>query len=149
MAARGLRQLSTHQGWFSEDFKYFFVGDELDEIRTGEKTRILVFDFSDLDNPILHHTYYGTNYAIDHNAYVKGDYLYLANYTAGIRKIDISQIDVSRMSEVGFFDSYPGNDATNFNGVWSLYPFFESGVIAISDINTGLYLVTPSNASNP
>lgn len=48
------------------------------------------------------------------------------------------------MEEEGFFDTYPSNNNANFNGVWSIYPYFESGVIAISDINTGLYLVKPS-----
>lgn len=134
----------THQGWFSQNFNYFFVGDELDEIQTGTNTRLLVFDFTDLDNPQLHHTYYSDLPAIDHNAYVQGNSLYLSNYTAGLRLIDISQIATKRMQEVAFFDSYPSSNQANFDGVWSIYPFFRSGVVVISDISSGLFLVKRS-----
>ena len=33
----------VHQGWLSEDHRYFFVGDELDERDHGIKTRTLGF----------------------------------------------------------------------------------------------------------
>jgi len=45
---------------------------------------------------------------------------------------------------VGFFDTYPENDGTNFNGIWSNYPYFESGNIVISDINRGFFLIRKS-----
>ena len=45
------------------------------------------------------------------------------------------------MHEVGYFDTYPENDTTGFDGVWNVFPFFESGIIAISDSNRGLFLV--------
>ena len=31
----------THQGWFSDDHKYFSMGDEMDEIYRGVSTRTL------------------------------------------------------------------------------------------------------------
>ncbi|MBT8282752.1 MAG: choice-of-anchor B family protein, partial [Muriicola sp.] len=34
----------THQGWFTEDQRYFILGDELDEINFGFNSRTLVFD---------------------------------------------------------------------------------------------------------
>ena len=82
----------THQGWFTDDQKYFILGDEVDELNFWNNTRTLVFDFSDLDNPVLHTTYSGPSAAIDHNGYIKGNTYYLANYTAGVRFIDISDI---------------------------------------------------------
>ena len=45
------------------------------------------------------------------------------------------------MQEVGYFDTYPPNDEANFNGVWSVYPYFKSGNIVISDSNKGLFIV--------
>jgi choice-of-anchor B domain-containing protein len=131
----------THQGWFTEDHTYFILGDETDEINFGFMTRTLVFDFSDLDNLQLHHTYTGPTNAIDHNGYVKGDMFYLANYTAGVRMIDISDIENKSMTEVGFFDTYPDNDISSFDGVWNVYPYFESGNIVISDSNSGLFII--------
>jgi len=135
----------SHQGWLTEDHRFFLMGDEIDELSFGFNTRTVVFDFTDLDNPFQSFDYYGPTPAIDHNGYVKGDKFYLANYTAGLRVIDISNIDNQVMTEVGFFDTYPENDDVGFSGAWSVYPFFESGNIVISDINRGFFLVKDPN----
>lgn len=131
----------THQGWFTEDQRYFILGDELDEPNFGFNSRTLVFDFSDLDNPVLHTTYQGPTAAIDHNGYVLGNEFFLANYTAGMRLIDISQIEAGTLAELAFFDSYPMNNSTSFNGVWSVYPYFASGKIVLNDMNSGLFVI--------
>jgi choice-of-anchor B domain-containing protein len=131
----------THQGWFTEDQKYFILGDETDEISFGLNSRTLVFDFSDLDNPVLFSEYIGPTAAIDHNGYVLGNKYYLANYTAGLRLLNITN---GNLNEVAFFDSYTPNDNTSFNGVWSVFPYFESGHVILSDIDTGFYLVKPN-----
>ena len=130
-----------HQGWFDKNQHFLFVGDELDELNYGYKTRTLVFDLLDLDNPVLHYEYLGPNNAIDHNGYVKGDTFYLAGYTSGVRMIDVANIASKNMTEIGYFDTYIENDDTSFNGVWSVYPYLESGNIIVSDINTGLYII--------
>lgn len=135
----------THQGWFSEDQRYFILGDETDELTFGFDSRTLIFDLSDLDNPVLHTTYSGETAAIDHNGYVKGENFYLANYTAGIRILDISGIDGQTIVEKGFFDTYPSNNTAAFEGVWSVYPYFESEKIIVNDINSGLFVIKSSN----
>lgn len=104
----------------------------------------MVIDLRDLDQPILHHAYYGPTNAIDHNGYVKDDLFYLANYSAGVRIISIAGLENKNMTEIGFFDTFPEHNSTTFNGAWNVYPFFESGVIAISDINRGLFLIKKS-----
>ena len=44
----------AHQGWLTEDHRHFFMGDELDEVQGGvERTRTLVWDVADLDDPLL------------------------------------------------------------------------------------------------
>ncbi|MFD2529748.1 choice-of-anchor B family protein [Polaribacter marinaquae] len=134
----------THQGWFTEDFRYFILGDELDERDKGLNTRTIVFDFTDLDNPKHHFDYSGPTAAIDHNGYVKDNLFFQASYTAGVRIIDISNIDAKSFTEVGFFDTYPENDNTAFNGAWNVYPYLPSGNIIISDINRGLFVIRKS-----
>ena len=136
----------THQGWFSSDMRYFFVNDEDDEINFGMNTRTIVFDLLDLDNPLFHSEYSGDNQAIDHNLYVKGNLVYQANYTAGLRVLDISDID--NITELGYFDTRPENNNTSFNGAWSVYPYFDSGNIIISDINRGFFIVRESGTLN-
>ena len=131
----------AHQGWFTEDMRYFLLGDEVDELSFGGNTRTVVFDFEDLDNPSFKMNYFGPTSAIDHNGYVKGNSFYMANYSAGIRVLDISNISNEFINEIGFFDTYPPNDTTNFNGAWNVYPYFDSGNIIISDIEGGLFVI--------
>ena len=135
----------THQGFLSEDHRYFFLGDELDELQSGAPTQTRIFDLTSLSNSTLHVNYFGGVNAIDHNGYVKGNKFYLASYTAGLRVLDISQVQNKSVKEIGFFDTYPSNNNPKFNGVWSIYPFFESGIIAINDIDSGLFLVKTSD----
>jgi choice-of-anchor B domain-containing protein len=134
----------THQGWLTEDQRYFFLGDELDERDIGNDTKTLIFDLEDIDNPVLHQDYFGPTQAIDHNGYIVGNTYYLSNYRAGLRMLDISGVGNEEINEVGFFDTYPENDNVGFNGVWSNYPYFESGNIVISDIDRGFFLIRKS-----
>jgi len=131
----------THQGWLTEDHKFFLLGDELDEVRHGVSTRTLILDVSDLDNPSVKFFNSGFSNAIDHNGYVKGNEFFLSSYTAGLRIYDVSDLENSLMPEIAFFDTHPASDATSFNGVWSVYPYLESGNILINDIEQGLFIV--------
>jgi len=130
----------THQGWFTEDQQYFILGDETDELNFGFNTRTIVFDFSDLDNPQFSFSYSGPTPAIDHNGYVKGNTYYMANYNAGMRAIDITDIASGNISEIGYFDTIPGTNSAGFGGTWNVYPFFASGNIIISG-DEGFFLV--------
>ncbi len=136
----------THQGWFTEDQKYFIVGDELDEFNVGFNTRSIVFDFTDLDNPQFDFEYFGTTPAVDHNGYVKGDRYYMANYSAGMRALDISDIENGNITEYGYFDTFTPNNNASFDGSWSVYPYFTSGNIVISG-DFGFTLVRDENLS--
>ena len=129
----------VHQGWFTEDQRYFYQDDELDE--NGGNTRTLIWDLDDLDDPFLAEEYFGSTEAIDHNLYIKGNFAYESNYTAGLRILDIS--DPLNPVEVGYFDTYPSSNATSFNGAWSSYPFFASGHVIINSIEDGLFIVKP------
>ena len=131
----------THQGWFTEDQRYFIVGDEIDELNIGGNTRTIVFDLNDLDAPVFHFEHFGETAAIDHNGYVVGDKYYMANYRAGMRVLDISDIGNQNISEIGYFDTYTASNSAAFDGAWNVYPFFASGNIVISDIDRGFFLV--------
>ena len=130
----------THQGWLTEDHLFLLLGDELDEENFGHRTLTRIWDIADLDRPVLTRTHRGETQAIDHNMYVRDDYLYQANYRAGLRVFDLSRIN-DRLERVGFFDIYPADNASEFNGAWSVYPYFPSGVIAVSGIEQGLFLL--------
>ena len=127
----------THQGWLTENQEKFILGDEIDELNFGFNTRSVIFDVSDLDNPTFDFEYFGPTPATDHNVYVKGDVLYLANYKAGLRVLDISDIDNQNITETGFFDVYTPSNTAGYDGAWNVYPYFESGNILISSLQFG------------
>jgi len=132
----------AHQGWFSEDHRFFFSNDEGDEGK-GDPTRTLVWDMSDLDDPILIKEYFATTMDTDHNLYVRGNYMYQSNYGAGLRILDIS--DPTQPREVGFFNT----DTQGGGASWSNYPYFRSGVIAVTGIGTGVYFLKKRPALIP
>ena len=135
----------AHQGWLTEDHRYFLLDDEQDENAYPEAvptTRTLIWDVIDLDDPQLLSEYFGPTDAIDHNLYVVGDYVFQANFTAGLRILDIS--DVAHPVEVGFFDTVPGNDEARIEGVWGVYPFFDSGTVVVSSIGEGVFVLKPT-----
>ncbi len=130
----------THQGWLTDDHEYFYVNDELDEV-SGEqsRTRTMIFDVRDLDDPILVTEMLGTTASSDHNLYVQGNYMYQSNYNSGLRIFDVS--DPANPVEVAFFDVHPGSDDAGFSGSWSNYPYFESGTILVTGIESGLFML--------
>ncbi|HUF26122.1 MAG TPA: choice-of-anchor B family protein [Gemmatimonadaceae bacterium] len=131
----------AHQGWLSDDHQFFFLNDEGDELSgTAPRTRTIVFDVRDLDDPIVAKEFFGTTPATDHNLYVRGRYMYQSNYVAGLRVIDVT--NPIEPVEVGFLDTVPfGEIAPGFAGTWSNYPFFRSGVVAVTSMREGLFLV--------
>lgn len=143
IARRGYSNVQyVHQGWLSLDQRYFYQNDELDEQRGLAQTRTLIWDMSDLRNPTLVKEHMGVTRSIDHNNYTHGEYLFQSNYTTGLRVL--STKDPVELLEVAHFDTFPANDGATFNGTWSNYPYFPSGVIAVSDKNEGLYILDPA-----
>jgi choice-of-anchor B domain-containing protein len=139
----------THQGWLTEDHAYFLLGDEFDEILSRANTRTLVWDTSDLDELHLTGTHTSDSSAIDHNLYVRDNHVFQANYRSGIRILRLGDLSQAEMTEVAFFDTTPKDDHADFQGTWSVYPFFESGFIVASDISRGLYVLRPDLAAIP
>ncbi|MFT6184610.1 MAG: choice-of-anchor B domain-containing protein [Flavobacteriales bacterium] len=139
----------AHQGWVTEDHTYYLMGDELDEANSGIPTRTIIWDVSDLDAPVVIGEFLSTESAIDHNLYIKGNLVYQSNYRAGLRILDAVDISNANLSEVAYFDLYPASNSAQFNGSWSNYPYFPSGVVAVSHIEEGLFLLQPQflNAS--
>ena len=132
----------THQGWLTEDHKYFIVDDELDEQYLGVKTTLYLFDMTDLTNPVSTGTWVGKLPAIDHNLYIRGHYAYMASYSAGLRVFDIANVGSGSITEIGFFDTYPANDSAQFLAMWAPYPFWKSGVVTTSGAE-GFFVLRP------
>mmetsp|Transcript_6501 Transcript_6501/g.23034 ORF Transcript_6501/g.23034 Transcript_6501/m.23034 type:complete len:143 (+) Transcript_6501:122-550(+) len=136
------------------------MGDEVDE-ETGVVATVSTyyFDVSSLLT-LKYEGIHASDYiGVDHNLYIDGKLSYHADYTAGMR---VRTTDFAKgTKEVGFFDVAPDyitgyTDGEIGNGVadvlpsegefiwlgsWSLYPFFASGVVAVSSVDRGLFLL--------
>lgn len=129
----------AHQGWMDEAHEYFYLNDEGDESAGGRNTRTLVWDLRDLDDPVLARSYRAATGSTDHNLYVRGDLMYQSNYRSGLRIIDISNREYP--DEVGFFDTEPVGETEELLGSWSNYPYFESGIIAVTSMYEGIFFL--------
>ena len=100
----------THQGWLSDDHRYYFQGDELDEVRGAVgNTRTVIWDLQDLDDPVVAGEFFAQRNTIDHNMYVLDEKIYQCNYNAGLQvltfdgvangELDV-QIDLATRDEV-------------------------------------------------
>jgi hypothetical protein len=140
----------SHQGWLTPDQRYFLHGDELDEQGRLIGTTTRVWDMTDLEAPQLIQVFENDTTSIDHNIYTKGRYSYASNYTSGLRVYDTSDLAGAGLSEVAYFDVYPENDNATFEGgTWSNYPYFrQKGVVAVSSIDRGLFILQPRMARN-
>ncbi|HSK21205.1 MAG TPA: choice-of-anchor B family protein [Longimicrobiales bacterium] len=135
-----------HQGWTTEDDRYFIQDDEADVIQGGAATtRTLVWDLTDLEDPVLAREFMGSMPASAHNLYVKGDVAYQANYRYGLHVLDVS--DPENPREIGTFDTTPFLEGPGFSGAWSTYPFFKSGTVIVTSVQEGLFLLKPRPAS--
>jgi hypothetical protein len=148
----------AHSNWVSEDKRYLFSFEENNQIDMS------VHDISDPTSPIHITTFQyadnDKNNALPHNGEVRGQYLYVAYYEAGLRVFDIS--NPYTPYEVGKDETHrdPNGDGSftqsirgNMIGAWNTYPFLPSGNILVNDRSYGLFIckVNPpySSPSSP
>ena len=104
----------SHQAWFTDDQRYILVDDELDEQNGVTPTRTYIFDALDLDNLVLadangYFTY--ATPAIDHNLYVRGNFVFQSNYThAACGSCASTDPRSAQLTEVGYFDLFPASN---------------------------------------
>lgn len=128
-----------HQGWLSEDRRYLFMNDELDESNLGMSATTYVVNVENLDAPFMAYSYTNDKCNIDHDLIVDGTLVYKASYTRGLEVDD--GINPLTAHGVAFFDTHPEGNTTSFNGVWGVYAGFASGVVIATDIERGLFVL--------
>lgn len=130
----------THNVWLSNNHKYAFTTDENNNSVLG------AYDISDptdikLLDKIAHNVGSG---AVIHNTHILNDYAVSSYYTEGVTIHDVHRPD--NLVEVAHYDTYdlPINPGSPFEGAWGVYPFLPSGNLVISNIDEGLYIVSPT-----
>ncbi|MCB9463186.1 MAG: choice-of-anchor B family protein [Candidatus Eisenbacteria bacterium] len=132
----------THNTWLSDDGRTCFVTSE------EEGGYVDVFDVTDLRAPVWITDWKLNEYlaAGVHNVQVQGDLAYCSWYTAGLQVLDVRNPAYPR--RVAFVDTHPNDRTFSFDGDWGVFPHTRSGLVYVSDINTGFYVfrVEPQSA---
>ncbi len=129
-----------HQGWLTDDHRYFYQDDEADVINGNvATTRTLIWDLTDVEDPVLTTEFMGSLPASAHNLYLKDGHAYLANYRYGLQVLDIA--DPENPVEIGQFDTSPFLEGPGFSGAWSTFPFFKSGTVIVTSLQEGLFIL--------
>lgn len=129
----------THNAWVTRDRQYVITTDEI-----GSSGYTLKFWF--IGNlPTIPTaataTYTSSPGEIEHNITIRGDYAYVAWYTAGVRVVNIS--NPAMPTNAGGYDTSPFT--TSYHGIWGIYPYFPSGKIIAGDIENGLWVFSFSD----
>ena len=132
----------NHSGWLNDDGTLYIMQDE----NHGYDVKIL--DVADLSNISVLATF---NSGVDpqsmaHNGIIKGDLAYIPYYHDGLRVFDIS--DPNNPIQTWEYDTYSPNSHASYKGAWGVYPYFPSGNIVVSDMQTGLYLLDCKNTTS-
>ncbi len=130
----------THNAWASEDGRYVYTTDE------RSNASVAAYDITELPDIRLVDEYRPlptiNTGVIPHNVHVMDDYLIISHYTDGLVLVDASEPD--NLIEIGQYDTFsPTPDQTGFFGAWGAFPFLPSGLILVSDIESGLFVIEP------
>jgi choice-of-anchor B domain-containing protein len=127
----------THNSWLNDAGTVVFTTDET------ANSFLTAYDISDVANITeldRIQTAPGSN-SIVHNTHTLNDFEVVSWYTEGVVIVDGSK--PTNLIEVAKYDVSPFSGGT-FNGVWGVYPYLPSGNLVVSDIEGGLYVITPT-----
>ncbi len=128
----------THNTWPTPDKRYILTTDEVNN------SFLTCFDVSDPDNIFETDRIQsnpGSNSMV-HNTHVVGEHYAVTSwYKDGMTIVDITR--PHNIVQVGNYDSSTSSGGGS-DGAWGVYPFFPSGTQVISNIDEGLFVVTPT-----
>ena len=137
----GFRKTSrefTHNTWLSDDGNILFTTDEQGAAWVESYDVSDPGDIKFLDK--IRVVDGGTRNVIPHNTHYYDGFLVTSYYVDGVVVFDASRPD--NLVEVGRYDTYLGTQS-GFHGCWGAYPYFPSGNIIASDIESGLFVLKP------
>lgn len=128
----------THNTWLNDAGNVLFTTDE------NNSSYLASYDISDLNNIRELDRIQVTpgSGSIVHNTHTLNDFQVVSWYTDGVVIVDNSRPD--NLIITGHYDTYPQGSGSGFNGAWGVYPFLPSGNILVSDIQNGLFVLTPT-----
>lgn len=128
----------THNCWLTDDGRTLLTTDET------SNSYLTAYDISNPAN-ITYLDKVQSNpgsSSIVHNTYVLNDYAINSWYKDGLTIVDVSR--PQNLIITGNYDTYTQGSGNGFSGCWGVYPYLPSGNIIASDINNGLFVLTPT-----
>lgn len=134
---------ANHSNWLSEDGNTLVIADET------LNTPVIIADVSDKENPSEISSFKSTLLApahtnsIAHNPYIVGNkFAVISYYDDGLQ---IFKIDSSASPfQAAYYDTDTLGNSYQARGAWGAYVFLPSGNLLASDIEHGLFIVTPT-----
>lgn len=134
MATQSTDKVFTHACWLSDDSQTLFT---LDEKSDAPLQAWDVSDLNDIQELDRYKVNPGTN-VIPHNVFVKGNFVVISYYTAGVVILDATH--PYNLIEVANYDTSPAT-GSGFTGCWGTYPYLPSGNILATDRQEGLFVL--------
>lgn len=127
---------APHNCDITADRKYIFVTDET----TIPPGRLKVWNIENLNNIQFVTSWFPPSFpnSVVHNIEIYGNYAVIANFTAGVRVLNIT--NPASPVEVAWYDTYLLNDTNITEGCWGVFKF-PSGKIIASDEEYGLFVL--------
>lgn len=126
----------AHNIWPSDDNATVYTTDE---VSSGF---VAAYDVTDLSNVVELDRVNEplSSFVIPHNAHFFNGYIVTSHYRDGLTVHDAS--DPSNLVLTGYYDTSP-LEGEGFNGAWGVWPYLPSGVILVTDIEEGLFIIQP------
>ncbi len=125
----------NHSGWLTEDGNYYVFADE----NHGLPLKVCaVSNYDDLQILSTFSSDISSN-SIVHNVIIKDKYAFVSHYHDGLQVFDIS--NPLSPTKVSSYKTYEPNDHTSYRGAWGVYPNLPSGLILVSDMQYGLFVL--------
>jgi len=131
----------NHSAWVTDDGTGIVIADET------FGAPVIIADISDITSPVQTSTFQSTllgpGGSIAHNPFIVGnDFVTLSYYDDGLQIYKMDQMNAPFLA--GYYDTDTIGTSYSSDGAWGAYPYFPSGTIVASDIQYGLFVISPT-----
>jgi choice-of-anchor B domain-containing protein len=129
----------THNAWLTDNSRILLTTDEI------SNSFLTAYDISDPYNITeldRIQSQFPNSGSIVHNTHVRNDFAITSWYRDGITIVDASRR--GNLITTGYYDCNTSLAGNGFNSIWGVYPFLPSGNLVCSDIEQGLFVLSPT-----
>ncbi len=127
----------NHSGYATEDQQWYYLADETH----GQDIKAL--DLRTLPDIFVTSTFNAgsdSEFTIPHNLIVNEGYLYVSYYYDGLQIYDLA--DPAEPKNIFHYPTSSIPHKNRYEGAWGVYPLLPSGLILVSDMQEGLFVIS-------